>query len=66
LNLPLPSSHSIISSARASKVGGEKRDELAAFHVDFTLPLVASPASTCHPASLIFTCASSIICSALD
>ena len=31
----------------------------------FTLPLVASPASTCYPASLIFTGASSIICQRL-
>src|SRR5262249_28247619 len=39
----------------------EQRDELAALHVDFALPLIASPASACHPASLIFTRATSII-----
>src|SRR5262245_44194586 len=39
----------------------EQRDELAAFHVDFALPLIASPASACHPASLSFTRATSII-----
>src|SRR5262249_23373147 len=31
------------------------------FHVDFALPLIASPASACHPASLIFIRATSII-----
>jgi putative ABC transport system substrate-binding protein len=30
-------------------------------HVDFALPLTASPVSACHPASLIFTRATSII-----
>src|SRR6516162_7259807 len=38
----------------------EQRDELAAFHVDFVL-LFASPATACHPASLIFIRATSII-----
>jgi hypothetical protein len=39
----------------------EQRDERAALHVDFALPLIASPASACHPASLIFIRATSII-----
>src|SRR5262249_55336514 len=38
----------------------EQRDELAAFPVDLALPLIASPASACHPASLSFTRATSI------
>ena len=38
----------------------EQRYELAAFHVDFVLPF-ASPATACHPASLIFIRATSII-----
>src|SRR5262249_32890269 len=39
----------------------EQRDELASFHVDFALSLIASSASVCHPASLIFTRTVSII-----
>ena len=39
----------------------EQRDELAALHVDFVLSLIGSPTSVCHPASLIFTRAVSII-----
>src|SRR5262249_55643019 len=39
----------------------EQRDELAAFHVDFALALIASATSACHPASLIFTRATSVI-----
>src|SRR5262249_19673189 len=39
----------------------EQSDELAAFHVNFALRLIASSASVCHPASLIFTRAASVI-----
>src|SRR6516165_8951829 len=39
----------------------EQRDERAALHVDFALPLIASPSSACHPALLIFTRATSVI-----
>ena len=39
----------------------ELRRELAAFHVNFALRLIASSASVCHPASLIFTRAASVI-----
>jgi hypothetical protein len=38
----------------------EQGEELAAFHIELVLPLIASPASACHPASLIFTRAASI------
>src|SRR5262249_49373221 len=38
----------------------EQRDELAAFHVDFALTLIASSASACHPASLSFIRATSV------
>jgi len=46
-------------------VGGENVMNARCFMWTFTLPLVASPASTCYPASLIFTGASSIICQRL-
>src|SRR5262249_56647368 len=46
---------------RPRRRAADQRDELAAFHVDFALPLIASPASACHPASLSFTRATSII-----
>jgi len=36
-------------------VGGENVMNARCFMWTFTLPLVASPASTCYPASLIFT-----------
>src|SRR5215831_15023853 len=39
----------------------EQYDELAPLHVDFALPLIASSPSVRHPASLIFTRATSII-----
>src|SRR5262249_26132373 len=39
----------------------EQRDELASFHVDFALALIASSASACHPASLSFIRATSVI-----
>src|SRR5262245_16343513 len=39
----------------------EQRDERAAFHGDLALASIASAASACHPASLIFTRATSII-----
>src|SRR5262245_27687176 len=39
----------------------EECDEFAPSHVDFALPLIASPSRACHPASLIFTRAASII-----
>src|SRR5262249_53413925 len=39
----------------------EQRDELAAFHVDFALTLIASSARACHPASLSFIRATSVI-----
>jgi len=57
--------HSIGASARASKLGGANVMNSRRFMPDLALPLVASPASACHPASLIFTRASSIICPAL-
>src|SRR5262249_25158641 len=38
----------------------EQGAELAAFHIELVLPLIASPATACQPASLIFTRATSI------
>src|SRR5262249_29735607 len=46
---------------RPSRRAAEQRDERAPSHVDFALPLIASPSSACHPASLIFTRATSVI-----
>src|SRR5262249_9457017 len=45
---------------RCADRAAEQRDELAALHVDFVLPF-ASPATACHPASLIFIRVTSII-----
>src|SRR5262249_21058008 len=57
--------HFLLLRTRRQRPRGRRaanqRDELAAFHVDFALPLIASPASACHPASLSFTRATSII-----
>src|SRR5262249_40618609 len=39
----------------------EQGDEIASFHVDFALTLIASSASACHPASLSFIRATSVI-----
>src|SRR5262249_33064731 len=39
----------------------KKGDELASFHVDFALALIASSASACHPAWLSFIRATSVI-----
>jgi hypothetical protein len=44
-----------------SRCAAKQRDELAALHVDFALSLIASSVSVCHPASLIFTRATSVI-----
>jgi hypothetical protein len=46
---------------KAGTGAAEQRDELAALHVDFALALIASAASACHPASLSFTRATSVI-----
>src|SRR5215470_553905 len=46
---------------RPCSPAAEQRDELAAVHVDLALLLFVSPASTCHPASVSFTRATSVI-----
>src|SRR5262249_59439560 len=45
---------------RPHRRAAERRYELAALHVDFVLPF-ASPATACHPASLILIRVTSII-----
>src|SRR5262245_19750395 len=46
---------------RPGRCAAEQRDELAPPHVDFALTLIASSASACHPASLSFIRATSVI-----
>src|SRR5262249_824828 len=56
--IPLLSGTSLLGELEADDF---ERAGLAALHVDFALPLIASPSSACHPASLILIRATSVI-----